>query len=125
MDNDASKIDIRCRFALEKVISPALFELFSQIPTTQHSKLILVMLERALCYEKQMEAYQNRHHVPVQLPDSPVTVRTTAQQKHEPEPAKPQRASRQERQREELPEADVSGAIRPISALTLSGFGLS
>ena len=44
MDNDATKVDVRCRFALEKLISPDLYELFSQIPTSQHSKLILVML---------------------------------------------------------------------------------
>lgn len=66
MDNDATKVDVRCRFALEKLISPDLYELFSQIPTSQHSKLILVMLERALCYEKQMGVFQNRPLIPAQ-----------------------------------------------------------
>ena len=126
MDYDATKVDVRCRFALEKLISPDLCELFSQIPTSQHSKLILVMLERALCYEKQMGVFQNRPLIPAQPSVSPIAVHATPQQyKQEPELPKPQKTSHNERPREDLAVGEDSGAIRPISASALTGFGLS
>lgn len=126
MDNEPKKVDVRCRFALEKLISPDLYELFSQIPASQHSKLILVMLERAVCYEKQIGAFQNLPVSPAQLPASPITVNSTPKQtEHELELAKPKKSSRNELPREDFPASDASGAIRPISASALSGFGLT
>jgi len=126
MDNDATKVDVRCRFALEKLISPDLYELFSQIPTSQHSKLILVMLERALCYEKQMGLFQNRPIIGAQPLASPVAVQSSPQEhRQEPAPPKPQKAVHNDQPLDGLPVGDDSGAIRPISASALSGFGLS
>ena len=126
MDNDATKVDVRCRFALEKLISPDLYELFSQIPTSQHSKLILVMLERALCYENQMGAFQNRPLIGSQPNVSPVAVQSTQQQsQQEPALPKPKKANHKEQPREDSPVDDDSGAIRPVSASALAGFGLN
>jgi hypothetical protein len=126
MDNNAAKVDVRCRFALEKNISPGLYELFSQIPTIQHSKLILVMLERALCYERQMEAFQNRPLIGSQPNVSPVAVQSTPQEyQQEPALPKPKKANQKEQPREVFPVVDDSGAIRPVSASALAGFGLN
>lgn len=126
MDNEGGKVDVRCRFALEKLISPDLYELFSQVPTSQHSKLILVMLERALCYEKQMGTYQPRI---VNSPQqTPATQPPTPPQRETRPGAEMQRSQKDHTRGKPNAVADkepeAAGAIRPISATALAGFGL-
>lgn len=133
-------LNIRVRQVFYERINPELFALFSEVPVSHHSNLCLMLMERCLAYERQLDALKNNAGASAQISiqsmqavsaAAPV-VATVAEQiatalppsepASDPPLAQVATAPPAEKVHEVI--GDSGGALKAISAKSLAGFTL-